>query len=69
MFNYETRFDAVVIAVFEAWTNNGLGMDFDEREQSIKSVRDAVTNTYADDCSDAEWSRWALQRLRGETIN
>lgn len=63
MFDYETRRDAIVIAVWEIWTNNGLNLDADGREQTIKSVQDAVNNAYTDDISDADWQAAALTRL------
>lgn len=62
---WNATYDALTVAVFEAWTNNGAGMDDDAREQAIKSVRDALTNEWQDGMSEAEWQAAALRRLRG----
>jgi hypothetical protein len=53
----------VATAAWEIWTNNGLRLDEDEREQTGKSVNDAVANAYQDGVNDAQWLRLTLDRL------
>ncbi len=64
MLTYEQRLDMITTHAWEAWTNNGLGLDAEDREETTKSVRDAATNTYADGISDTHWLADTLQRLR-----
>ena len=61
--NYETRFDMIVTHAWETWTKNGLGLDYDERNQTTKTVQDMVNNEYRDDISDSDWLRAVLLRL------
>jgi hypothetical protein len=63
MRTYEQRRDDVATAAWEIWTNNGLRLDEDEREQTGKSVNDAVANAYQDGVNDAQWLRLTLDRL------
>jgi hypothetical protein len=65
--DFDRHYDAAVIAVLEAWTKNGLGLDFEEREQHIKSAQDAVTNSYSDGITLADWQAEALKRLGAES--
>lgn len=64
--DFDRHYDAAVIAVFEVWTKNGLGLDFEEREQYIKSAQDALTNSYTDGITLADWQAEALKRLGAE---
>ena len=66
MDEYETLRDQVVLSAWERWTKNGLGLDFDDREQTLKSVRDAAANTYQEGFSATEWIIAILSRLEGE---
>lgn len=61
--NYDLYRDAVVTAVWEVWTNNGLNQDEFTREQTGKSASDAVTNTYTDGIDIVDWQRDALKAL------
>ena len=61
--NYEQRLDTVVTHAWEAWTNNGIGLDIEEREETAKTVRDAATNAYVDEMTDAQWLAVTLKRL------
>jgi hypothetical protein len=63
--DFDMQFDAVVTAVWEIWTKNGLGLDDDDRAETGKSVRDAVTNAYTDGVSLADWQARALATLDG----
>jgi hypothetical protein len=63
MNTWENRYDAVVLAAFEIWTKNGLGMGIEEREEAIKSVRDAATNTYIESMDDVTWLHATVSRL------
>jgi hypothetical protein len=69
MFTFDQRFDSVVLDVFEVWTNNGDGLDYEEREQKLKAIRDAVTNTWIEGYDTDEfrhlWVAESLARLRG----
>ena len=60
---YETSFDAIVLAVWERWTKNGLNLDDDDREQTLQSVRDAATNTWTEDTTEAMWLKATLAVL------
>lgn len=61
----QTSYDALTVAVWEAWTKNGLGLDDDAREQTIKSVQDALTNAWQDGMTEAQWQAAAIARLNG----
>ncbi len=63
MLTYEQRRDMITTHAWETWTNNGLGLDDDDRMQTEKSVQDAVANTYVEDMSDEEWLAATLKRL------
>ena len=63
---WEQRLDNVVSHAWEAWTSNGLHMDEDEREQAVKSCRDAATNTYVEGLNDGDWLAATVRRLNGE---
>jgi len=65
--NYETRRDMIVTHAWEIWTNNGLGMDKDDRDQATSAVQDAVNNAYVGFISDQEWLAAALRCLKQET--
>lgn len=65
MFAWPMRFDAVVVAVWEIWTNNGWSLDEDDQEQTRKSVCDAVANVYQEDMTDKVWVEASLARLKG----
>jgi hypothetical protein len=67
MYDYETRHNAVAVAAWETWTNNGLDLDLDEREQTTKSARDAATNTYVEGIDDTAWWKATVARLRGQS--
>jgi len=60
---YEQRLDMITTNAWETWTNNGLGLDTEDREETSKSVADAAANTYTDDMSDTEWLAATLKRL------
>jgi hypothetical protein len=64
MIDWEARFDAVVLAVWETWTCNGARMDAEEREETLKTVRDAATNSYVERIDDGEWQAATLALLR-----
>ena len=61
--NYEMRRDMIVTHAWEKWTKNGLGLDADMREETTKTVQDAVNNTYTDEISDLDWLAATLARL------
>lgn len=60
---WENNFDSVACHVWETWTKNGLGLDQEEREQTIKSVQDAVNNEWVENISQENWYHAALARL------
>jgi hypothetical protein len=64
MLDYETRRDMVVTHAWEIWTKNGLGLDHEDREETTKTVQDAVNNTYTDEISDSDWLAAAVKRLK-----
>jgi hypothetical protein len=61
--DYETRRDAIVVAAWETWTKNGLGLDDDMKVQTEKSVQDAVNNAYIEGISDKDWLAATLRDL------
>jgi hypothetical protein len=63
MQTYNQQHDTVVIHVWETWTKNGLGLDADERSQTLQSVQDAATNAYTEDAPMHEWAAATLARL------
>ena len=63
MMNYERRFDMIVTHAWEMWTNNGLGLDRDDRNQTTKTVQDAATNAYVDGKTDVWWLAATMQAL------
>jgi hypothetical protein len=65
MSSWEDRLETVTMHVWERWTKNGLNLDQDEREQTLKSVGDAATNAYAEHMGDLEWYDATLARLEG----
>ena len=67
MLTWETRYDAVCTAAWERWTLNGLRMDDDLREQTLKWVRDAATNAYCENMDDSRWFKATMAAL-GERI-
>ena len=63
--SWDARFEAVVLAVWERWTLNGARMDLEEREETLKTVRDAATNSYVDRMDDGDWQAATLALLTG----
>jgi hypothetical protein len=63
MLTYEQRRDMICTHAWKIWTNNGSGMDQDMREDTAKSVNDAVANTYVEDIDDMDWLAHTLQSL------
>ena len=61
---YEIRRDTIVMHAWETWTRNGLTINPDHDEETIKTVQDAVNNTFTDDISDLEWLAATLQKLQ-----
>lgn len=64
MMTYEMRRDTIITTAWEIWTNNGLGLDADDRAETEKTVADAVNNEWHADLTDAQWLAATLQRLR-----
>ena len=62
--HHEQRLDTIVTHAWEAWTNNGLGLDGYDRAQTTKSVYDAAANTYLDDMTDEQWLKATLEWLQ-----
>ena len=60
--DYDSR-DTIVTNAWEIWTKNGLKLDAEEREETGKTVKDAVNNTYVDGISDSDWLANTLKRL------
>jgi hypothetical protein len=66
MYTYEDRANTVAVHVWERWTNNGGNIDRDRWDETMKTVRDAVENTYTDDLDDGQWYDAAIARLEGQ---
>lgn len=69
IYGWENGFDTIVATVWERWTKNGLNMDADEREETTRSVQDAVTNEYTPTRTDDEWIAASLARLGGADVS
>jgi hypothetical protein len=63
MNTFEQRLDAIVTYAWEIWTNNGLGLDSEDREETAKTVKDVATNAYLDNMTDTAWLEATLARL------
>jgi hypothetical protein len=57
------RRDIIVVLAWQVWTKNGLGLDADQRRETVKIVQDAAHNTYFDDISTPEWLTATLEQL------
>ena len=60
---WENRFDAIVVHAWEAWTKNGLGLDQDDIEQTVKTVQDAANNAWLDGMTDCQWLTETMRQL------
>jgi hypothetical protein len=63
MYTFEQRLDTIVTHAWETWTNNGLGLDSEEREETAKTVKDAAASAYLDNMTDIAWLDATLARL------
>lgn len=63
LYSFEDRHGNVAIHAWETFTGNGRGMDEDDREQAMKSCRDAATNAYVDGIDDGAWLTATLALL------
>jgi hypothetical protein len=66
--SYEKRSLKIICYAWEQWTQNGLGLDTEDLDETVKTVRDAVNNTYNDDIDDVEWLHRSVGRLRGMAL-
>ena len=62
--NWETRHEMIAMHAWEAWTNNGLNLDEDERWQTGRHAQDASNDSYLDGMSDQEWLDATLVSLK-----
>jgi hypothetical protein len=62
---FEDQLNTITVHAWEQWTNNGGGLDDEDREQTTKSARDAAANTYTDGIDEIEWLNATVKRLRG----
>ena len=60
---YEQRRDMITTHAWEKWTKNGLNMDQEMRQETERTVQDAVNNTYYEEIDDIEWLNATLARL------
>jgi hypothetical protein len=65
MQTYNQQHDTVVTHVWETWTKNGLGLDADEKFQTLQSVQDAATNVYIKNMLPHKWAAATIVRLNG----
>ena len=63
LMSYDDRRDMIVTHAWEIWTNNGLGMNSDDWQQTEKTVQDAVNNVYYQDITDEAWLDATLNAL------
>jgi hypothetical protein len=63
--SYEDQADTIAVNAWEQWTMNGLRMDEEEREETMKAARDAAANTWFEGIDELEWLRATVARLRG----
>ena len=65
MTNYwEKERDKVSMHAWEAWTENGKGLDDELVWQTFKTVQDAVTNSFVEDMDDLQWLDATMDRLK-----
>lgn len=62
-YSYEERRNMVINEVFEKHTNNGHGMDWDEREEALKNILGVVANSYYEEMTIDEWVGEAMRKL------
>lgn len=62
----KARVDKIVTHAWETWTKNGLNLDADMREETAKTVKDAVNNTWHLGISDLDWLTDTMKRLNGQ---
>lgn len=63
MFDCDSTAGRVQLAAWETWTRNGLNLDQNEIEETLKSALDAAHNAYADGISVEAWLAATLEIL------
>jgi hypothetical protein len=63
MIDYDTTAGQIQIAAWEVWTRNGLGLDAEQVEETLKSALDATHGAYIDGISVRDWLAATLERL------
>jgi hypothetical protein len=58
------RIDMITMHAWEAWTQNGLYLDEEEKYQIERVVRDVVKSIYYDGIDDLKWLDMTVRRLR-----
>ena len=52
---YDSRLDDICVHAWEAWTQNGRGLDDRDREITAAVVRHVVAQVYVDGIDDLAW--------------
>jgi hypothetical protein len=60
---YETHFDAIATAIWEATTGNGRDLDESLWDSHMNNCQAAVNNSWTDDMSVEQWQAAALAWL------
>jgi hypothetical protein len=60
---WEADYDCVCLHAWERWTQNGLGLDTDDCDLTMKSVQNAATNAWQDGMNTSAWLHATLQAL------
>lgn len=63
--NWEQDYECVCLHAWERWTQNGLGLDTDDCNLTMKSVQNAATNAYQDGMTQGAWLDATLRTLEG----
>ena len=65
MFDYGTTAGRVQTAAWATWPKQGLGVDRDEIDETLKTGLDATHGAYTDGIGAAAWPATTLERLQG----
>jgi hypothetical protein len=65
---YRASLDTIAMHAWEEWTNNGLGLDAEGREETSRHVHEVAHNNWREGIDDIEWLRRTLASLRGERL-
>jgi hypothetical protein len=62
--SFEDQVNTIAIHAWEQWTKNGLGLDEDTSNQTMKTVNDIVNNEWVEGISEVEWLNRSVLTLK-----